>query len=274
MKYTKLSLQYMKRRWLYVLAYSILPAIVFTLTSKPVSIFNAIVSLKDNTDAKFIDVWLGATEISLKGFLLLILSGLLLIVFASAFCGLMERDMRLGDLTNKKFFGRVNNNFLIVFKIFFVFVIMLELFGVMNSALIYLWYRISRGNYIVFTVLASTSLTILSIVFVAFAALGILWIPTMIVTGLNMRKSLVEALQLIKGKVFKMIFNILLPLVPFYAVVMVCNYFNIGWLCFFSELILHLFIIGYYFVLMFVTYFDATGTDREDLKKKIWEVGK
>ena len=239
MKYTKLTFEYMKRRWLYVLLYSLVPAIIFTLTSKPVSIFNAVVALRDNPDANFIDVWLGATEISLGGFLFLILSGLMLVIFMSAFSGVMERDMRLGDLTHKKFFGRVNNNFLIVFKVFFVFVIMLELYGVTNSALIYLWYKIPGLNFAGFATLSAISVTVLSIVFVAIASLGLLWIPTMIMTGLNMRKSLVEALQLIKGKIFKMIFNILLPMIPLFVVIMVSNYFELTYLNYVLEFIFH-----------------------------------
>ena len=273
MKYIRFSFEYMRRRFGSVLMYSILPAIIFTLTSSPVSIFNKIIELTTLEGANFVNVWLGATELGWQGLLYLILSGLMFIIFTSAFAGLMERDMRLGDLTHQKFFHRVNNNFLIVLKVFIVFVLFLEIFGIINSSLVYLWYKVFSSKEI-FITMAVLSVTITTIIFVALASLGILWIPTMVMTGLNMRKSLVESLRLIKGKVFKTVLAIMLPAIPFYGLVMLTNYFDIAWLNFFSELMLNIFACGYYFVLMFVLYFEATGLDREDKKKKIWEVGK
>lgn len=272
MRYIKLSMQYIGRRFFYILEYSILPALVLALMIEPASVYNLLIDFTSSVEKSFLEMWLSATDISWRGVAFLIVGGLTLILFVSAMSGLFERDMRLGDLSNRHFFARVNNNFLIMLRVFVVMIIILECYGFICSSLIYLWIKVFKAKAI------RLALSIISVVMITFLAAivvsySILWCPTMVFTGLNGRKAVIAELRLTKGNFWRIFVAVVLPVIPVFSLIYVTNYFDIKILRFIVDLIAYIFFIGYYTVLMFVAYCDISGTDREDLKKKkIWEV--
>lgn len=272
MRYIKLTMQYLGRRFFYILQYSILPALILAFLVEPASVYNLLIDFSSSAEKSFLKMWLSATDISWKGFAFLLVGGLMLIVFVSAMCGLFERDMRLGDLCNKHFFARVNNNFLILLRVFIVMIIILECYGFICSSLIYLWVNVFKAKAVQLT-LSIISVAVMTLLAAVVVSYGILWCPTMVFTGLNGRKAVIAELRLTRGNFWRIFLAVVLPVIPVFALIYTANYFDIKALCFIVNLFAYLFFIGYYTVLMFVAYCDISGTDREDLKKKkIWEV--
>ena len=164
MRYIKLSMQYIGRRFFYILEYSILPALVLALMIEPASVYNLLIDFTSSVEKNFLEMWLSATDISWRGVAFLLLGGLMFIIFVSAMSGLFERDMRLGDLSNRHFFARVNNNFLIMLRVFVVMIIILECYGFICSSLIYLWIKVFKAKAI------RLALSIISVVMITFLA--------------------------------------------------------------------------------------------------------
>ena len=89
----------------------------------------------------------------------------------------------------------------------------------------------------------------------------------MSITGLNLRKAIAESITLLKGKFFRMLFAIVIPMIIPYILMAVFAAYGFWWRKIIN-IFLFVYIFSYYITLMYTTYLDIEDIDREDLKNK------
>ena len=89
----------------------------------------------------------------------------------------------------------------------------------------------------------------------------------MSVRGLNLRKAIAESVSLMKGKFFRMLFAVVVPMLIPYVVMAVLAVFDFWWRKIIN-IFLFVYVFSYYITLMYTSFMDIEDIDREDLKNK------
>lgn len=262
MRYVKLTLSYMWHNALYLLMFSLIPALLLGLLTNPA---NGADFLRDFSMLnEFSDIFGSISELNWKSALIAIAVIPVILIFLSAMCGCISRHMRRGRYGFDKFFRRVNNNILYAFIILISLIIALQLVALFSSAFTIMWIKFF-GNGRVGMALSAVTLIVLWGIFLMIASLCVVWLPTMTITGLNPIKALAESMRSSKGNYWKLFIAVLLPLVPYFGVAIPLSFFEVTarQLVF---VVLNLLLLPYYITLMYTAYCDINDIDREDLK--------
>ena len=185
--------------------------------------------------------------------------------------GAIDRHMRIGSFTMsfKRFSARANYNMIsaTLFSVAVILCFVLDEF--VFASLATLSSNVFSG--VTLTVALSFS-AFLSFALLALAvALLIMWVPTMMHTGLNANAAFGMSVRQL-GRDY---WNVALSLAAVGAVALVLYVINgvlkmhIG---VFLDMVLYFFLVVYYLVLAFTLFFEKNGIERMDLKKtSIWE---
>lgn len=265
MRYAKLTLQYFKKHWLSLLAYSVLPAILLTFTAIPTNVFKFFINFTQNDNSTFLSIFNQITQLSWGSFFIHIAVTVFCAIFIAAMTGTIERDMRLGDFSNSNFFKKVNQSFISCFIVLLSYYFFMELFGILTTSFLLLWCRVADGT--VALVLSAITVVILVVILCVVYIYFILWYPVMVVTGYKVSNSLSESIRYVKGHFWNLVLSIGIFLLPLFIFAFIGAYFNLRYL-FLLNIAAYSFLIAYIPCLVFVAYFDISGTTREDLNKK------
>lgn len=262
MKYIKLSLQYMYHNIWYVLLFAIVPSLLLGFLTNPASNMEFI---RDFANLHtFTEIFSAMSELNLKNFLIALPVFPVLLVIFSAASGIISKHMRRGIFNFNKFFRSVNNNIMYTLVVGFSLLAAFELAALLNASFATLWIR-SFGNGRIGLTLSIVTMSVSWIILLLIATVSLLWLPTMSVTGLNPAKALAESFRSLKGKIWKVLFAIALPLVFYFAICAPLSYFVVPARQFVYTLV-YLFMLPYALILMFAVYCDVNDIDREDLR--------
>lgn len=270
MRYIKLTAQYMYKNILYISLVMLVPSLIIGMLTEPCSMIKFFAEFNQNELVTFGDIFLTQSELNWKSLLIGLLLAPIVMIFISMLCGLESKHMRWGILSADGLWKRVNNNFLPVFKLSILFLLSMELYALICSAFTFLWVKVIRNAAASLAVTIVTNV-LLGLVLFAVMLLLILALPIMSITGFNMRKALGESIVLLKGKFFKIVFAVVVPLIVPYIIMAVLASFGFWWRIFINT-ILYMFIIPYIITLMYVSYCDIADIDREDLKSKYLKI--
>lgn len=262
MKYIKLTLQYMYQNIWYVLLFAIVPSLLLGFLTNPASNMEFI---RDFANLHtFSEIFNAMSELNLKNFLIALPVFPVLLVIFSAASGIISKHMRRGIFNFNKFFRSVNNNIMYTLVVGFSLLAAFELAALLNASLATLWIK-AFGNGRAGLTLSIVTISVSWVVLLLIATVSLLWLPTMSVTGLNPAKALAESFRNLKGKIWKVLFSIALPLVFYFAICAPLSYFVVPGRQIIYTLV-YMFILPYALILMFTVYCDVNDIDREDLR--------
>lgn len=262
MKYIKLTLQYMYHNIWYVLLFAIVPALLLGFLTNPASNMEFI---RDFTNLHtFTEIFSTMSELNLKNFLIALPVFPILLVIFSAASGIISKHMRRGIFNFNKFFRSVNNNILYTLVAGFSLLLAFELVALLNASFATLWIRIFENGRVGLT-LSIVTMCVTWIILLLFAAVSLLWLPTMSVTGLNPAKALSESFRSLKGNIWKVLIAIVLPLMIYFAICAPLSYFAVPGRHIIYSLV-YMFMLPYALILMFSVYCEVNDIDREDLR--------
>lgn len=262
MKYIKLTLQYMYQNIWYVLLFAIVPSLLLGFLTNPASNMEFI---RDFANLHtFSEIFSTMSELNLKNFLIALPVFPVLLVIFSAASGIISKHMRRGIFNFNKFFRSVNNNIMYTLVVGFSLLAAFELAALLNASLATLWIK-AFGNGRAGLTLSILTICVSWVVLLLIATVSLLWLPTMSVTGLNPAKALAESFRNLKGKIWKVLFAIALPLLFYFAICAPLSYFVVPGRQVVYTLV-YLFMLPYALILMFTVYCEVNDIDREDLR--------
>lgn len=266
MGYIKQSLIYYKKNLFYVLLLSLVPAIIIGGGTEPCSMLQFFINFPHGNYNTFGDIFLAQSELSWRSILIGIVIFPLFIASISAFAGMISRHFRYGILNFDNFARRINNNFLQVFLLSVMFLLLTQIYAIICTSITLVWVTTIGINTTSLALTIVTNLIFMAIVLVIFAFCSVA-LPIMSISGLGIKKALAESIRLVKPKIFKVIIAIVLPLIIPYTIMGVLAGFDFWWRKIINPFIF-LFIIGYLMILMYIIYCDVADFDREDIKDK------
>lgn len=262
MKYIKLTLQYMYQNIWYVLLFAIVPSLLLGFLTNPASNMEFI---RDFANLHtFSEIFSTMSELNLKNFLIALPVFPVLLVIFSAASGIISKHMRRGIFNFNKFFRSVNNNIMYTLVVGFSLLAAFELAALLNASLATLWIK-AFGNGRAGLTLSILTICVSWVVLLLIATVSLLWLPTMSVTGLNPAKALAESFRNLKGKIWKVLFAIALPLLFYFVICAPLSYFVVPGRQVVYTLV-YLFMLPYALILMFTVYCEVNDIDREDLR--------
>lgn len=271
LKIVKLTLNYTNSRFLSLLLLAIIPSIMISFSISPYSSLHFLRTYGSQDFSSFATVFLSvfgltrASWISLFGFIFIP-------ALLSVIMGAVERHMRIGEfnLGLSRLTSRLNFNFrtaLIFASILFVIFVMDKF---LQAAVFLLLAKLFEHT-------AAFALSIIwylvmAILEICVLALIILWVPTMLHTGLTSSKAFELAVRQTKDHFFEVVLALLIPTVPAFIIMVIVSFIGAGFAPFFDSVTIAISIV-YYIILMYTLYFDVNGLEREDLKKvDIWKI--
>lgn len=268
MKFIKLTLEYLRRNWLYVLILSLVPGILLAIFTNPTSVLNLLVKIANDPDKEmFITIISTVSEIRWWRILIFVPVLPICAVFVSALAGYESKHMRLGIININGFFRRVNNNIVNVIIIMLMFVILMQVFALLFSAITFLWVKVC-SSVVACVVLSSITAVILMILCLFFVTIFVPLLPIMSITGLSVGKAMAESVKAVRGNIFKLFFAVCIPLIPIYLVLGLLGAYEVPYRKLVT-CVMYTLMIMYYFTLMYCSYFSLLDIDREDLRNDI-----
>lgn len=267
----KKAFRYANSKLIYLLLFGFLPA-AFCSACFPISkIINFICWNAENPAGDFKSILFATSHIADKWWWIPLAMFLLAVLSYCMLFGAIDRHMRIGSFTMsfKRFSARANYNMLsaTLFSVAVILCFVLDEF--VFASLATLSSNVFSGATL--TVALSFS-AFLSFALLALAvALLIMWVPTMMHTGLNASAAFGMSVRQL-GRDY---WNVALSLAAVGAVALVLYVINgvlkmhIG---VFLDMVFYCFVVVYYLVLAFTLFFEKNGIERMDLKKtSIWE---
>lgn len=273
-KYLKMTLSYTNSKTWYLLLVSLIPSILVAFMISPTASLSFLCNFNLHYSESFGEILLAVLGISTKYYWLGIIGIVAVPFFLSILFGAVERHMRVGEfnLGISKVRARLNFNFITAVKATFFSYFVFVLCRVLESVLFYMFCHTMMYEWAM--TLSIIVYLIFFIIELYFLALFILWIPTMLQTGLNSAKSLGLSVRQGTGKRLQIMITLLLPMLPMFIFVIVNAVFNLKMEIVLDSILLMVMTM-YYVVLMYTLFFDINGIEREDLKKiDIWKTKK
>lgn len=187
--------------------------------------------------------------------------------------GIVDRHMRIGEFTVsfRRAKTRINYNILTAIKFGLTAGVMFELGDLILTLLYYVWAQVfgAGAAWLVFAILSFIAV-MSTLLF--FACAMLLWPPFMLHTGLRTRDAFRMGWRQMSGRIPSSAFTIIIETLPFLIVMCIVGGVTDSTV---ARVILDgLFMavgIPYYVTLMYVQFYDVTGTERMDLQKTdIW----
>lgn len=273
MKYFKSAFRYFWDKGPYAMLISLVPSLLLPFLISPASTPYYLVDYQTIDYSSFASLYVQMHELPYEYWYIGLIGVVLMVVCLAILFGAIDRHMRVGEFsvsfTRAKV--RLNYNLLTALKLVVFMLISLEINNIIITALYYLWAVLfGRGaTWLVFSII-SFLLMSLWLLFVYSAIL--LWAPFMLHTGMKSTDAFRMAWRQLSNKVLQIMISFIIVASPFIITMIITESLNCGALCrSILEGLLNTAIVPFYVILMYVIFYDVTGTERMDLSKKdIW----
>ena len=266
MRFARLALQYLRKNFWYLALVTLIPSVVMGLLTEPCTMIQFFVEFDQTKLITFKDVFFSISELNWKSLLIGAAAVLIFSAFFSMLCGLESKHMRWGILPSEGLPKRINNNYLPVIKLILVFLFLMELYAVICSLFTFLWVKVIHKAAVALAMTIIFNVVLFLVMLSAMILLS-LTLPVMSISGLTLRKAMAESVALMKGKFFRMMFAVVIPMIIPYVVMATLAAFGFWWRRIIN-IFLFIYIFSYYITLMYTSYLDIEDIDREDLKNK------
>ncbi len=264
----KSIIKYFFNKFLYLILIVGLPSILagFTMTGK--GIFDLMMHFPQYEFESFVDVYLVVLSRNAKWLYFQPLAFIGLALGMSLLYATIDSHMRMGDFNIRNVIRKFDYNFLPCAKFILSIAIAGHLLLLLLTSLIFLYYRISQ-NVTLAWVLTTVTIFVVGLIFMAIITWLLLWLPTMLHTGLRDGRAFVMSSKQIAPVFMKTLFTLLIPVIPYVLLMILNSCFNWVVAIVFDVLFIAFFDI-WATVTMNTVYYDLNNIEREDLKSMIW----
>ena len=265
--YQKSALLFVCRNFPYLILFALLPAVCHGLLRTEQTYFDFFEKLRSSASGKltFQEIYVNFSMIfSNRGWL-----GLLaLALYAAGISGVayqVEKIMRIG----KRNFAGVphgfNNHILITVIAGALYILSYEVISLVLSALLIAFSAMFSTGFVYFISIVFILAAYVLYTFVATPFF--VWIPCLFVNGYRFGEGFVEATYLLENKWTSVAFSVIMPFLVCQLVFLLLKVaFN--QVFFAVKIVVYAFVFLYYVALAYTVFFDLTGMERVDLKKK------
>ncbi len=265
MRYIKLAFQYAKGRNFWKLALiTIIPSLFFSFFASFSNVAKFFINFFDYDIRSFNAIFKELSDLSWNNLLLMIFSLVIIAIIISIFIGTMQRHMRTGKFAMKNIFKRINENFLPTALMLSILYIMIFVFGFFVSLFVAFWFAVTKIKLAAFILSAFFALVIF-IIMMYLMSLFSLSVPYIVATGASVFSAASSSIRNARHHIKDIFLSILLPLLPLFALEYAVALLDFKPLLLLVDTIFFSFLISYYPILIFVTYYDIQQLDREDL---------
>lgn len=271
LKYCKMTMAYSNSKIWYLLLLALLPSVFISFMFSPYGSIKFFCDFAEFYQADFGKMYLIVSGINIRYYYLGIIGITAVPMILSVLFGAVERHMRTGDfnLGFNRVRSRLDYNFLAALKFSAALFAVYQLFKFLQVIVFYLLCRTMVMNWAFALSLVWYAVLFVAEIFLLSAA--ILWVPTMLQTGLNSTKAL--GLSVRQGVRYSIgtIMILLIPTLPMMACMIADAILNLR-----IDIVLNTILLTitsvFYVVLMYTMFFDINGIQREDLNKvNIWK---
>lgn len=265
MKYIKLAFQYAKGRNFWKLALiTVIPSLLFSFIASFSNVAKFFINFFDYDLKSFNAIFKELTDLTWGNLLLMILSLIIIAVIVSIFIGTMQRHMRTGKFAVKNIFKRINENFLPTVLSLVLTYILIFIFGFFVSLFVTFWFAVTKIKLA--TLILSAFFALVIFIFMVYLmALFSLSAPFMVTTGSSVFSSASSSIRNARHHIKDIFVAIILPLLPLFALEYAVALLDFKPISVLVDTLFFSFLMSYYPVLIFVTYYDIQQLDREDL---------
>ena len=269
--YIASALKYLFRNFIFIFVFALIPSYFFAMTAdmkNMAEITDKIFAL--DADFTFGQIFTFLSPINARRWVFALICFASLAVCLPMLLGFIEKHMRIGTRSLKGVFGRFNYNFLTTLLVSVIFLAVFEAWSVLTSGMIYAAVSLFTGGVRLFMSL---------LIFFAMVALMcwaatvlLLWLPCMQVNGYGALEALSYSNRLVNERRGGLFLSVFLPalagVILVLAAAALSDLINVYVPVFVAVFIIVDILFLYYCTLMFVAYFDLTGEERADLRKK------
>lgn len=271
MKYLKMSLNYSNSKFWYLLMISIIPAVLIAFVASPYATINFLCDYYNQDVSSFGTIYKTILDINTRIAWLGIV-GVFVIPFSiSILMGAIDRHMRMGEfsLGFDRILSRVNFNFMTSLKFSIVALIIYELNLFFQAIFFYAMASLFVPK--VALILNIVWYVIMFIIMLFAFSLIILWVPTMLHTGLNSIPAFSLSVRQISKYLPSIALILSLPILPMILFMVLDSLLNLKIGILLDSVVLATMFV-YYAILMYTIFYDINGIEREDLKAvDIWK---
>ncbi len=265
MKYIKLAFQYAKGKNFWKLALiTVIPSLFFSFISSFSTVAKFFVNFFDYDLHSFNVIFSELTDLTWDNLLLMVLSIIAISAIISVFIGTMQRHMRTGKFAMKHIFKRINENFMPTVLTLTVLYLLIFAFGLFVSLFVAFWFAVTKVKLAAF-ILSAFFVIVIFIFLVYLMSLFSLTAPFIVATGANVFSAASSSIRNARHHIKDIFFSILLPLLPFFLLEYAATLLNLKPITILTDTLFFSFLMTYYPVLLFVTYYDIQQLNREDL---------
>lgn len=267
MEFIKLTFLYIKKNFLILFLYAIIPTIFVGIILNPFSLFEFLVkypTLVVTNLGSLLGIMFNA---SIWNIILVLLGVLIICMFASMSLGQIENHMRSGKIKLKSSVALLNNNFIVVainVVVLFLLMLLFEFIYCSFLCLIHLIFSGLNSTPNLFTIILAIILaSIVFILFIQIASMLLLNIPNMTINGYPVKQAFINSIKLLEKKNFKFMFSLLLPFIIIIPLVCLLK----------GKLIMIANVVGIFMLFMYIpplimtSYFELSNTQRYDNRK-------
>lgn len=268
MKLISSTLKYFFKNFIAIALFSLPSAVFFALKLNSTSFYLYLLNLGNLETSSFIKIYSNFTLFPSFNILVILLWALILILSFCLLFSHIERHMKYGIKSYLKSFQSINYCILVVSPAFFMVIAFEEIFAVLNTLFIKL---ISLSSLSIKGVLMTLMFAMLMIILFLIYSLITLWVPIKMVTGYSHRDAIRYSIRLSQGNQLRLMFGLFFPFIVTAPLMMLLkNYSQLEIINSFVYVLCYVFIIGYLAAYAMTAYFAISGTERKDIKRKIF----
>lgn len=267
MNFIKLSFSYLRKNFLYLLIYAIIPTIFIGVILHPFALFEFLVKYPSLVVENLGSILNTMFNFNVWHIMLTLLGVMILCVFTSMVFGQIENHMRSGKIKLKSSINYLNNNlivtsvnvvilFIILFLMEFVYCSFLCLIHIIISGL-------NSSPNIPTIILAIVLASVIFVLFLQIASMFMLNIPNMTINGYPAKQALSNSIKLLDKKNFKFLISLLVPFVIIIPMVCLLK----GNLVIIANCVGTMLLFMYVPCLVYTSYFELSNTPRYDNRK-------
>ena len=267
------TMEYLKSKGLTLFLLTIVPSLLTAFFISPSSFLYFLCNFFEIESYDFSTMYLKMYNFNSEYYYIGIIGVILFIILVAIMFGTVDRHMRTGEfsISFSRAKSRLNYNFLTALKMIAIIVIVFELYNIINVSFTLLWVATftTKNSAFVFS--------IITFVLTSFALLVtissiILWPPFMLHTGLSSLEAFKIGIRQNVGNALRIGGVLVIPILPIFVLMLLNGILGWGGLVrILLDGICLAILSVIYIVLMYIVFYDVTGTERLDLQKiNIW----
>lgn len=269
MKCLKATFAYFFDKGAQMVLLAVVPALMTALLFSPSAGLYMLMSYEEVTSESFSALYEQMHFLPYDFYWVGIIGLVLSFVALALLFGIVDRHMRVGEFTLsfRRAKTRINYNILTAVKFGLVCGVVFELADVMLTLLYYVW-AVACGAGAGWLVLSVLSWMAVTAVLVFFFSSILLWAPFMLHTGLRTFDAFKMGWRQMSGRTGAAAFTLFIPVATFAAVMFIVGAITDSTAArVIIDGVAFAVCLPYYVTVMYVQFYDVTGTERMDLQK-------